>query len=65
MKDDCFEDSNYGLYGNNGKVAYRGGKRYGSREGFGIEYHSNGQISYIGEFESDFYRTNKGSVGYI
>lgn len=67
MKDDCYEDGNYGLYGNCGKLQYRGGKKSSCRQGFGIEYHNNGQISFIGEFENDFYRTNvtKGKMGYI
>lgn len=65
MKDDNFDDEFYGVYNSNGKMNFHGGKRGGSREGFGVEYYSNGQISYVGEFENDFYRMQQSQVGAI
>ena len=57
QSDDTVQDDNYSNYNQKGKLQYRGGKYNSLREKFGIEYHSNGQISYIGEFDADFYKT--------
>ena len=35
----------------NGKCTYRGQFKLGDKNGFGICYHSNGQIKYIGNFK--------------
>ena len=65
MEDDDFEDEFCGVYNNNGKMNFRGGKKCGSREGFGVEYYSNGQISYVGEFENDFYKMQQSRLAAI
>lgn len=65
MKHDFYVDKYYGFYHQNGKINFRGGKSSSRREGFGVEYYNNGQISYVGDYENDFYKTKQQNVGYI
>lgn len=46
----------------NGKIIYVGGYQIGNKNGFGIAFHSNGQIRYIGMFMNNLPDTDFGRI---